>query len=144
MSRIKWLERGGIQIPYLTLCLDEKAFFAAMIHAKVDRPWLDFMSKGADATTHSIFDDDGPTICVVCIPRDAHRNNIEDIVGLLAHEAVHVMASMREGCPSLPFADEEFEAQIVSHITRVLFEDWIRQTGRARVLPRKRAKKGAK
>ena len=137
MSMTKWLDRGAIRTPFLVLCLDEKAFHVAMKHADAGRPWPEFVGKDNDAVMHSVSNDESATICIVCI-HPGTRRNVGEIVCLMAHEAVHVFDAMRADCPLLPFHDDEFEAQIVGHITQVLFEDWMRQTGRARVLPRKR------
>jgi hypothetical protein len=85
----RWLDRRiAAPGPYLTLCLAESEFLAAIKHLKLDaRPdWL--TTPQADATTHHFSGPHG-LAAVVCLRIAPQRKPVE-IAGLLVHEAVHV------------------------------------------------------
>lgn len=85
---MKWLDRRiSAPGPYLALCLTEKQYIKAMKHCHIKNPphWI---RGNADATTHILQNQNGESVCIVCLNQGQH-NQVE-IFGLLVHEAVHV------------------------------------------------------
>lgn len=85
----RWLDRRiAWPGPYLTLCLSEAEYLAALAHLKLvpaDSEWC-----GEDGgKTHYASNPKGETVCIVCVRQAESRSAIE-IAGLLVHEAVHV------------------------------------------------------
>jgi hypothetical protein len=93
----KWLDRRLHPMgPYLTLCLSEEEFHLVLKHLKVSaKP--DWVSPGAHATMHTFTKDRSASTCVVCLDDYKGRDPAE-VVGMLAHEAVHVW---QEHCRSI-------------------------------------------
>lgn len=85
----QWLDRRvAAPGPYLTLCLSDDEFHAALKHVgHADR--FPGVNKGANATMHTLENDKGQTVCIVCLSGWQGRSPIE-VAGLLVHEAVHV------------------------------------------------------
>lgn len=124
---VKWLDRRVAKPgPYLTLCLSEKDFLAAMKHCKIKQPpdWI--KTPQAHATTHFLANDNGDTVCVICMRSWEGRDPIE-VAGLLIHEAVHVWqeyaAVMGEQNPG-----SEQEAYAIQAIAQELLAEFARQT----------------
>jgi hypothetical protein len=85
---MKWLSRRiACPGPYLVLCTSEKEFLKInrKLKNKIVSNWI---IENSNATTHSLYRENGDLCCVVCIEADK-RNQVE-IFGLLVHEAVHV------------------------------------------------------
>lgn len=84
-----WLDRRIARPgPYLTLCLSDAEFYAALQDiGHQDR--FPSVNKFSDATMHTLENQDGVTVCIVCLRDCLGRNPIE-VAGLLVHEAVHV------------------------------------------------------
>lgn len=84
-----WLDRRiACEGPYLTLCLSDEEFHGALQDiGHQDR--FPSVNKFADATMHTLENQDGKTVCIVCLRDWKGRNPIE-VAGLLVHEAVHV------------------------------------------------------
>jgi hypothetical protein len=78
-------------------------------------------SEAADATTHFLVNR-GNTTALVCLGNTEGRTKAE-VIGLLAHEAVHIMQdyfeSIGESTPS-----KEVQAYAVQHYTQLLFHEW--------------------
>jgi hypothetical protein len=86
----RWLDRRiAAPGPYLTLCLSEAEYEAAMRDLKCKHygSWISTLQ--ASATTHHLNNPDGNLCSVVCLNDYQGRNAIE-VAGLLVHEAVHV------------------------------------------------------
>lgn len=89
MKNNKWLDRRiAAPGPYLTLCLSEAEYEAAMAHLKCC-PRVDWIkTPQASATAHYV-ETSGELACIICMRDWEDRNPIE-VAGLLVHEAVHV------------------------------------------------------
>ena len=127
---MKWLERSVLDIPYLCLCLSERAFVSACRHIK-QHPPKHWMRKNADATcwTFTNESDPGePAVCVVCADIVPGRD-LSDVVGLMAHEARHVYEGAMRQNTGIQWAEEEIEAQFLGVITARLVADYVRQIG---------------
>ena len=133
----KWLNRSAVQSPYMALCLDKKAYKRATKGTGLLAKWPKWLLSENDATTYSAFGDSKPPLCIVCMEPNTHRP-IEEICGLLAHEAVHVYETMKSQNNGMPWENEELAAVSIAHITQMLMRDWIRQTGQAEKLTKKR------
>jgi hypothetical protein len=125
----KWLDRRiAAPGPYLTLCLTEQEYDAAMKALKVKHygPWVS--TPQASATTHNLSNPDGNLCCVICIG-DYHGRNPVEVAGLLVHEAVHVW---QEYCDwyGEKIPGREQEAYAVQAIAQELMAEFARRTGK--------------
>jgi len=125
----KWLDRHILQSPYLTLCTTSKMFksLCKRYNTDADVAWI---SKGSDATTHSL-ENEGRLVAIVCIRRGMRRTSRD---ALLAHEAYHVVSYGWESYPGMK-ADEELVATALQLVTDRLIAEYIRQeskSGKAR------------
>ena len=128
---VEWLERSLIVGPYLVLCLTPKQFVRAGkdLERRVSpKKWQ--KTDHAHATLHTWKGRNG-LACVVCLRPPAKGISIEQIAGLLAHEATHVWQYYREWIGENE-PSKEFEAYSVQAITQRLFESYRTQTKRAR------------
>lgn len=116
MARLKYLERELALAPFYALCTSESDFKAELKRLNVHYQ-LDYLSKGAAATTHIIECDKG-TICLVCLPKGSKypRNSVS---ALLVHEAVHVWQSVRDEMGEKE-PSSEFEAYAIQKISQRL------------------------
>lgn len=131
-KKIKWLDRSLIVGPFVTLVLSDKQYQKAMDHcriAKNDRSdWI--KTPTADATVHFLEDGDKDMVAVVAI-RVKKQTNPNAIIGLLAHESVHIWQRFKrrigENEPS-----DEFEAYSIQTITQRLIEAYSKQAKRCK------------
>lgn len=82
----EWLERGFLHLPYFKLILSKKEWIR-----ETGRKDIDWISEGADATTH-LFDNDDEDIgkILVCImPHIEAKADFTNWLGLLVHEISH-------------------------------------------------------
>lgn len=122
---VKWLDRRiAAPGPYLTLCLSEREFSAAVKHLKSPAvpAWV---NRGADATAHFFDNPDGKTCAIVCLGPTSGLNAIE-IAGMLVHEAVHVW---QQHCSDIGERDpgDEQEAYAVQAIAQELMAEYARR-----------------
>ena len=122
-----FLDRAFFKGNYLALCTREELFtkFLNYIdYPKEDR--LDWVSEGANATTHTI-DLNGNIFSIVCIkPPPEHISGIE-IAALLVHEAVHIWQNMMEHINERN-PSKEFEAYSIQTISSTLMNAYVEQT----------------
>ncbi len=85
----RWLDRRiSAPGPYLTLCLSDGEYRAAMKQMGVDPVDAWVMTEQADATVHHLTCKKGQA-AVVCLRSVEGRDPIE-VAGMLVHEAVHI------------------------------------------------------
>lgn len=117
--KVHYLHMGFLPI-YVGFTTCPKAFAAEMRRLKIDDP-PSFTNDGADATAHT-FTKEKIITTIVTIKKDPKRI-VAQVVGLLAHEAVHVWQEcrsvIREREPSI-----EFEAYTVQWITQFFVEKY--------------------
>lgn len=125
MAKIKWLDRAIIVAPYLTLCGSEEEYLRAVKRLKIKDPnkWL---NSGSGGMTHTFTKDDSIT-CIVTIDFAECKNYaLSEIVGMLAHEAMHVCQEMftniGERNPS-----SELEAYAIQCTTQRLVAEFLRR-----------------
>lgn len=115
----QWLNRDLIVGPYLVLVLCEKDFHQALKHLKVPRAdWPQWVSGGADATTHVMTNEDGGMVCVVALGDCSSKEGVQ-VAALLVHEAVHVWQNWRESIGEKE-PSSEFEAYSIQAISQRL------------------------
>lgn len=118
-TKTNWLDRSLVNGPYLCLCLTEDDLKAVCKHLKVELEWP--TSAGSCYELES----GDKLACVVTINNVVGRY-LEEIVGLLAHEATHAkqyaMKFIGEKSPS-----SEFEAYTMQNITQNLLEELLRR-----------------
>lgn len=87
--KTKWLDRRiACAGPYLTLCLAQDEFDAALKYLKVKHAAA-YVNEGAWATAHNFTNHKGDVVTLVCISDFKDRSPVE-VAGTLVHEAVHV------------------------------------------------------
>lgn len=124
--KARWLNRRiASPGPYLTLCLSEAEFHAAMKDCGChERP--PHVNSGADATTHHLLNRDGNIACIVCLSNIEGRTGVE-IAGLLVHEAVHVWQAYRDSIgEKMPGTEQE--AYAIQNIAQELMGEYARRT----------------
>lgn len=123
--KTRWLDRRiAAPGPYMTLCLSEAEFRAAL--AKLTPPCVPaWMNAGADATTHFFDNQDKKTCAIVCLGKTDGRNAIE-VAGLLVHEAVHVWQQHCEDIGERKPGDEQ-EAYGIQSIAQELLAEYARR-----------------
>lgn len=123
--KVEWLDRRIARPgPYLTLCLTQEEFDAALKHCKVrSRP--DWVSANADATAHHLSNPRGEAVVIVCMRDWETRSGIE-VAGLLVHEAVHIW---QEYCEMIgeERPGREQEAYAVQSIAQELMAEFKRR-----------------
>lgn len=122
---MKWLDRTGMELPCLTLCLTEADFKKARRHLRLTTP-EEWLSPGSSASTHTYENATGGMACVVCCEGD--NTNGSDVVGSLAHEATHIKQHYFEYIGEHHPGTEE-EAYIIGNITRTLCREYARLKG---------------
>ncbi len=123
--KTRWLDRRiAAPGPYLTLCLTEAEFRAAIAPLKPPETPRWITSASANATTH-YFANENKKTCVVCLNDWLGRNPIE-VAGLIVHEAVHVW---QEYCRDIgerePGAEQE--AYAIQAIAQELLAEFARR-----------------
>jgi hypothetical protein len=118
----RWCDKNLFKSPvYYGLCLTERSFLEEMKRLKVSNPPAWISNEHSDGTTHFFTKADGKLCAVVCLRINKGRNPVE-IVGLLAHEGVHIWQEIKdrigEHSPS-----KEFEAYSIQWIVQQLVDE---------------------
>lgn len=120
-----WLDRRIAHPgPYLTLCLSEEEFHAAMQHVHADDQLARWV-QGGHARTHFADADNFGLVCVVCLSDFEGRDPIE-VAGLLVHEAAHVWQRYARSIGENDPGDEQ-EAYAVQAISQELLAEFARR-----------------
>lgn len=139
----RWLKRSILDTPYLTLCLTKQQFDGVCKRLQLSTPYPEWMSEDADAMCHTIMKQStSAPVCIVCLDQ-SQKMQLSSIVALFAHESYHVWHVTQRQYNSGE-EGEEIVATAVQQITARLVRDWLRQTERVDVAPRKQAKRKAK
>ena len=119
MSKGIWLNRSLIVSPIrMALCKNEKQFTQELKRLKIkESEFPDFVSCGADATTH-FFRKGAEECCIVCL-RTAKKITRVQVYSLLVHEAVHIWQAVKE-CIGEADPSKEFEAYSIQAISQEL------------------------
>ena len=122
----QWLDRRIAHPgPYLTLCLSDKEYRAALKQCGVT-PIGDWIKTDwADATAHHMSNPKGEAVCVICLRVGEGRTPVE-IAGLLVHEAVH---AWQDYCHRIGETDpgSEQEAYGIQSIAQELMAEYARR-----------------
>lgn len=135
MKAMQWLDRTLVMSPYhIGLCTTPGAFARELKRLKVpedQRPA--FMgSAHAHGTAHYFERNEIPMrySVIVCVcPRHSKGKSINEIHGLLVHEATHIWQSIRETLGEKS-PSHEFEAYSMQNIAQVLFTAWARASAK--------------
>ena len=128
--KLNWLERElFLSSHYYTLCTTEKLYQKALKHLgipKKDRP--DFVTNWhSNGTAHHFENRKNESVTTVICIRNFEGKDQTAIVGLLAHEAMHLWQEIRttlgEHNPS-----SELEAYAIQNLTQRLYAEFLRQT----------------
>lgn len=122
----RWLDRRIAHPgPYLTLCLYEAEYHAAMEHLRIQGPPAWIMGPQADATAHYCTRPDTAPAVVVCLRGWQGRDPVE-VAGMLVHEAVHVWQEYAAGIGERNPGSEQ-EAYAVQAISQELMGEFARR-----------------
>jgi len=126
MTKPRWLERRvALPGPYLTLCLSEDEYLAAMKHCKIKHPPAWVKTERAQATAHFLQHDNNELVCVVCLRAWENRDPIE-VAGLLVHESVHIWQEYAAGMGETTPGSEQ-EAYAIQSISQQLMAEFSRR-----------------
>ncbi|WP_088183957.1 hypothetical protein [Sphingobium sp. Z007] len=114
---------------YVGFTTSEKAFKKEMKRLNVSPPPNFLGSATANATTHMLEKGDALT-CVITMQKPGKERPVEQLAGLLAHEAVHVAQALWRSIGERDPGDEA-EAYLVQMITQCCMQDAL-GTGRCR------------
>lgn len=124
----RWLDRRiAPPGPYLTLCLTEDEFLAAMRHCKITHPPAWLKSPTANATTHMLTNNKGEAVCIITM-RDWEGRDPIEVAGLLVHEAVHVWQEYAERIGEHTPGSEQ-EAYAIQAVAQELMAEYARRIG---------------
>ena len=124
MPKVRYISRSLIDGPYVGLCLDESSFKAELKRLKVaEYLWPRALSEGSQAELHSLRNQKGNTVFLICMKRNPKLSQIERYA-ILVHEAVHVWQKWaREiGAEGAYEPGDEFEAYAIQNISQRLME----------------------
>ena len=128
--KLNWLNRElFLSSHYYTLCTNKKLYRKALKHLRIpkkDRP--PFVSNWHSNGTAHHFESrkDMAKTTVICI-RDFEGRDEATIVGLLAHEAMHLWQEIRETLGERD-PSSELEAYAIQNLTQRLYSEFLRQT----------------
>lgn len=130
-AKTQWLDRRiSAPGPFLTLCLSEEQFKAAIKHMRIPVAPPFVNTPHSQATAH-FFDGPRGLAAVVCL-RDFEGRDPVEVAGLLIHEAVHVWqeyaAYIGEKAPGV-----EQEAYAIQSIAQELMAEFARQQAEGRL-----------
>lgn len=115
-----WLERILVYNPYyIALCLNEKEFKRACKDIKLSKKDIPEFSKGGDFARCHFFERGDEVLAIVCVNPGKH--SIEEVHGILVHEAVHIWQNVKEYLEERN-PSREFEAYSLQNICQNLFE----------------------
>lgn len=124
-ATFRWLDRRiAAPGPFLALCLSEVEFHTALTKLK-SKCWPDWINPGANATTHTLTNQDGKPCCIVCLDTWRGRNPVA-VAGLLVHEAVHVWQQYCDGIGERKPGTEQ-EAYGIQAIAQELMAEYARR-----------------
>lgn len=114
--KVTWLNSPFPAVSfYYCVCNTDKKFKNALKHLSIPKnQYPDFISPDCDAMVHTFIKNSQKT-CVVCINKHEDR---DQIICLLAHEAVHMLRKLKETMGE-EYSGDEFDAYCVQ---MMLFE----------------------
>jgi len=127
-GKVRWLDRRiAAPGPYLSLCLNDAQFRAALRHCKVKHAVNYLHTDHADASAHYLVNPRGEQVCIITLRDTTSRTPIE-VAGLLVHEAVHVWQLYCERIGETSPGVEQ-EAYGIQAIAQELMAEYARQIG---------------
>ena len=125
-----WLERCAFELPYCyRLCITEKDFHKELKRLKIAKSsWPSFIkTPQANATCHFFQSASSELAAIVCISKKGCKDRpLDQILGLLAHEAMHIWRECREHVGETN-PSYELEAYAMQRIAQNLVASWLEQ-----------------
>lgn len=123
--KLRWLDRGTVRAPFMTMCTSQREFDEVARHCRLDNVGQWMNPDIHKAVVHTWEGNDNLT-CVVCISPAAFDAEPIDVACTLVHEAVHIFQhlcdSIGESNPS-----REFEAYSIERIAEQLMREFARR-----------------
>ncbi len=118
---IRWLSRGLLTLPYITLCLTPQDFAKVVKKLRVadSGPWV---MPGMKAAVHHV-GGNGNSIAIVCLD-DWRRRPITEVFPLLVHESVHIWQEWKRS-HSEESPGDEVEAYAIQEIAQKLIIEFM-------------------
>jgi hypothetical protein len=113
---MKYLQMGPWP-GFIGLCFDERVFRNEMKRLKVKEPGNFLGSKLANATLHHLVSNSGQVVYLLTLGSTKGRTK-EQVAGLVAHEAMHVIQQMQEDIAGGKSLGHEAEAYLVQMIVQ--------------------------
>ncbi len=123
--KLNWLDRGLIDGPFMVLCLSEKELKAAYKHCKVPYDSSLAFPRDGCGYTAQLEAEDGGIVTIVALGDTEGMDEI-DVLGLLIHEASHVVDAFFEYIKETKPSDE-FRAYCLQATCVKLIEDFRRK-----------------
>ena len=131
-SGLDWLDRSLLTSPYCyALCLSEKAFRVELKRLGVPkRRWPEFLQTShAGGTAHFIEKTSSSDFCTIVTMHPSKDRELEQVYGMLVHEAVHIWQAVKENIgESRP--GSESEAYAIQSIAQSLMFSYKEQTAK--------------
>lgn len=129
---LEWLDRTLMLSPYsYALCLSEKAYREELDRLCVPKKsrscWI--KTPQADATAHFLGQNGGIGMCIIVCLRKKKKVELEQVYGLLVHEATHIWQAIREYVGER-YPGAESEAYAVQRISQSLMYSYRDQTAK--------------
>lgn len=115
-AKVKYLNMGPWP-GFVALCFSNEVFHAEMRRLKIKNPGDYLSGPYAAATHHHFTSESGRCVYMIAFGPVAGRSR-EQMAGLAAHEAVHVMQSMQEDLANGKSLGREAEAYLVQMIVQ--------------------------
>lgn len=128
----EWLCRDlFISSHYYTLCTSEKLFKKALRDFRLPKSkWPEFvLNWHSNATAHYLEHREAKKAAVIVCIRDFEDRDDVEVIGLLAHEAVHIWQQIKRTYGEHTPGDE-CEAYAIQTLVMNLVAEFSRQTGR--------------
>lgn len=130
MSKTKpgrWLDRTLLRAPCMALCLNEKDFHNRLKYLKVVKHDYPAFEKPGRIAAAISFENADKNTTVLVVLNDWENRPPLDIVISLVHESVHVWQVLCKEIGETNPGDEQ-EAYAIQNITKVLLDEFVRQT----------------
>lgn len=125
--KTRWLDRRiAAPGPYLTLCLSEAEFRAAIMPLKMPEIPRWIANDRCGATTTMFLSPEGKRCCIVSLSEGWKDRTPIEVAGLLVHEAVHVWQEYCHGIGERNPGDEQ-EAYGIQSISQELMAEFARR-----------------
>ncbi len=132
MKKIKWLSRNcHVLAVQFALCLSEKDFKVELARLKIKEDVQFMKNWHSSATAHYIEQKEKQNALVIVCMGEALDKPLDEVIGLLAHEAAHIWQYHKELIGE-ENPSKEFEAYAIQSIVQHLVSSYFEMTGRGK------------